>query len=99
MDSEDMFRVTLSEYETEDGEFHRLVAYIDADGTLVLEGYDLGKSVREVWGVSDYEYWRRVRREHVNRVLLELIRDRFSSDVKFHKWLESKGIPDEFFSY
>ena len=99
MDSEDMFRVTLSEYETEDGESHRLVAYIDAGGTLVLEGQDIGKSVEEVWGDSDYEYWRRVRKEHLNRLLLELIRDRFSSDVEFHKWLGSRGIPDEFFSY
>ena len=65
----------------------------------MLEGYDLGETARRTWGDSDYEYWRRVKREHVPRVLMELIKDRFTSDVDFHEWLKSKGIPDEFKSW
>lgn len=31
-------------------------AYFDAADNLVVEGYDIGKTVEEYWGDSDYEY-------------------------------------------
>jgi len=31
-------------------------AYFDADGNLVVDGYDIGKTVEKYWGDSDYEY-------------------------------------------
>lgn len=38
-----------------------IVAFIDgATGDLVIEGYDIGPRVEELWGDSDYEYWLRV---------------------------------------
>src|SRR5438552_3506468 len=91
--------VTLREHRGPGGEVSRLEAYVEEGGDLVIEGYDLGKGVEEVWGDSDYEYWRRVKRGHVPAVLLQLIKERFSSDVAFHKWLSEKGIPDEFSSW
>jgi hypothetical protein len=30
--------------------------YFDKSGNLVVEGYDIGKTVEEYWGDSDYEY-------------------------------------------
>lgn len=83
----------------EDGEFSILTAYIDKDGSLLLDGYDIGDSVLKAWGDSDYEYWRRVRPEFLDIILLELLKERFDSDVKFHDWLQEKGIPDEFNSW
>ncbi|MBA2380215.1 MAG: hypothetical protein H0V76_11645 [Blastocatellia bacterium] len=74
----------------------RLTAYIDGDEHLVLEGYDRGDTVQAVWGDSDYEYWRTVKREHLDKVLLHLLKERFASDVEFHEWLKKLGIPDEF---
>lgn len=91
--------VTLREDRAPDGEVSLLEAYVEEGGDLVIEGYDLGKTVKEVWGDTDYEYWRRVKREHVPTVLLQLIKERFSSDVAFHDWLKEKGIPDEFSSW
>lgn len=76
-----------------------LEAYLDGQGDLVLAGYDCGPDVAARLGDSDYEYWRRVRQPHVARVLLELLKDRFDSDVAFHQWLQAKGIPDEFSSW
>jgi hypothetical protein len=57
--------ISLKEVRSSDGEVSLLEAYIDNNGDLVLAGCDLGEPVREVWGESDYEYWRRVRAEHV----------------------------------
>lgn len=31
-------------------------AYFDDHGNLVVEGYDIGKTVEDYWGDSDYEY-------------------------------------------
>lgn len=91
-------RVKLREFR-QNGSLSLLDAYQAENGDLVLEGYDRGPDVAAQFGDSDYEYWRRVRKEHVPRVLLELIKDRFDSDVKFHEWLQAKGIPDEFSSW
>jgi hypothetical protein len=30
--------------------------YFDSNGNLVVDGYDIGKTVEEYWGDSDYEY-------------------------------------------
>ena len=30
--------------------------YFDENGKLVVDGYDIGKTVEEYWGDSDYEY-------------------------------------------
>ena len=91
-------RVQLRELRQQ-GSLSLLEAYLDAHGDLVLEGYDRGPDVAAHFGDSDYEYWRRVRQPHVARVLLELLKDRFDSDVTFHQWLQAKGIPDEFSSW
>ena len=93
-------KVVLRERTSPDGnDISRLTAYVDEKGCLVLEGYDLGNFVEEVWGDSDYEYWRKVKPEFLETVLLQLIKDRFSSDGDFHSWLREKGIPDEFDSW
>ncbi len=92
-------RVTLRSERTPDGEVSLLEAYIDDSGDLVLEGYDLGETVKEVWGDADYEYWRRVKREHLPAVLLLLLQERFTRDSDFHAWLAARGIPDEFSSW
>jgi hypothetical protein len=91
--------ITLKEVRSSDGQVSLLQAYIDDNGDLVLAGYDLGESVREVWGDSDYEYWRRVRAEHVPEVLLQLLKERFSVDTEFRQWLETNGIKAEFQSW
>lgn len=94
-----MHEVMLKEIRSDDGSVSWLKAYLDKNGDLVLERYDLGGQVEEFFGDSDYESWRRVKATHVPEVLLQLIKDRFTSDVAFHDWLESKGIPDEFSSW
>jgi hypothetical protein len=88
--------VTLRDDRGPDGSLKSLDAYVEEGGDLVLSGYDRGATVKEFSGGSHYEYWRRVKREHVPTVLLQLIEDRFSSDVAFHEWRKEKGIPNEF---
>lgn len=90
--------ITLTKYKTEDISVE-LVAKIDDDGDLVLEGYDIGKAVAEHWGDSDYEYWLRVASDDKDTVLLWLIKERFTASSEFRQWLDDKGIPNKFASW
>ena len=77
----------------------RLVAKIEDDGDLVLEGYDIGPLVKEQWGDSDYEYWLRVDKDYKDTILLWLIKERFPTDSEFREWLDEKEIPNKFNSW
>jgi len=90
--------ITLTEYKTDDISV-QLVARIDDEDHLVLEGYDIGKSVKEFWGDSDYEYWLRVASDYKDTVLLWLIKERFTTSSEFRQWLDDKGIPNKFESW
>ena len=46
--------------------------YFNEAGNLILEGYDIGKSVEEYWGDSDYEYSATVASEEVDKLYLLL---------------------------
>lgn len=47
-------------------------AYFDAMGTLIIEGYDIGKTVEEYWGDSDYEYSTTVNPDEVKKLYASL---------------------------
>ena len=98
MAEEPKYEATLRDQKDEKGGSW-WAARVDADGDLVLEGYDHGEFVEEFWGDSDYEYVRLVKAEHVPKVLVELIRDRFRTDSEFGTWLTEKGVHNEFQSW
>lgn len=43
-------------------------AYFDNKENLVIEGYDIGKTVEEYWGDSDYEYSTTIEPEEVKKL-------------------------------
>jgi hypothetical protein len=47
-------------------------AYFDTTGNLVIEGYDIGKTVEEYWGDSDYEYSTTIQPGEVKKLSLAL---------------------------
>jgi hypothetical protein len=90
--------IVMSEVRTEK-DYSNLVAKIDDEGNLVLEGYDLGETPELFWGDSDYEYWLVVKGDYKDTILLWLIKERFENDSKFREWLNEKGIPSKFDSW
>lgn len=76
-----------------------LVARINEQGDLVLEGWDRGEWVKQNLDDWDYEYWLKIPREWKDTILLCLIQERFADDSKFREWLQGKNIPHEFSSY
>lgn len=74
----------------------RLTARIEHNGDLILDGYDSGKLVEDVWGSDDYEYSLTVKADYKNTILLNLIKEKFANDSQFRTWLDEKGIPSDF---
>jgi hypothetical protein len=70
-----------------------LEARIDPEGDLLLSGHDVGRTVKECWGDSDYEYFLEVKKADKEKVPPLLLRERFSSMPEFLKWAGGKNIP------
>lgn len=85
-------KIVMQHYKTESVSVH-LDASVDDDGSLNLEGQDIGDSVEKYWGDSDYEYFLYVQKENKEKILPPLLRERFGGMPDFLKWLEEKGIP------
>jgi len=84
-------------------------------GDLIIDGYDIGKTVKEAWGDSDYEYILTIRKPEVARVfealnisfgeqvmLLQALAGRFNDNYCFsniEKFLTENGIKHERFTW
>jgi len=85
-------RITMQDYKTDKVSVF-LEAYIDADGTLILSGQDIGSAVEEYWGDSHYEYFLHEKKADKEKIPLLLVKERFTDMPDFLKWLSEKGIP------
>ena len=74
-----------------------LVAKIDDDGDLILEGYDVGEAPKQFWGDDDYEYYRVVKKDYKDEILRWLVKERFKFGFHYRLWLRRKGIPSHLF--
>lgn len=82
-----------------------LTAKITENGTLTLEGYDIGERAKQTFGDIDYEYWYHIEPAHANQMLLQLLKENFQgnesqfSEAKFREWMLAHNIPYKFESY
>ncbi len=99
--------VTLRDTRDEGGSRH-LAARLKSDGTLLIEGQDLGPDVERFFGpeVTEYEWAWIIRSPGVRALKLALqcddnvlvaLRDRFSGDAAagLQSFLDDNGIPYE----
>lgn len=69
------------------------------DGSFKLSGQDVGPAAEETWGRDEYEYTVRVSAEDKNRLLLELLKEKYQDtrcSQDFKTWLEAHNILYEF---
>ena len=109
-----MDRVILFQREDESIKI-TIEAYFDGKGNLMVEGYDIGKTVEEYWGDSDYEYSITIGPEELKKLytLLQLAddsRDELFSYLQLHyhtnscyselgEFLDRNNIKHEGFSW
>jgi hypothetical protein len=108
-----MCRIALFRHKTPDISIY-IDAYFDA-GRLIIEGQDLGKTVEDWWGDSDYEYSLTVPAGEVNKLypllkvekgdkegLLNKIAAKYNTNScysDFMSFLRSKNIEFEGFTW
>jgi hypothetical protein len=51
------------------------------DGSIRLDGLDMGPMVEQTWGGDDYEFWVTIPPEAVGRLAVELLRQRYMGDL------------------
>ncbi|CAN5350709.1 hypothetical protein BH09BAC3_BH09BAC3_08800 [soil metagenome] len=88
-------------------------AYFE-NGNLVIEGYDIGKTVKEYWGDSDYEYTTTVKGGEVwklyplfnipedENLLLEALARKFNNNTcfsDFRNFCDQNQVKYESFSW
>ena len=90
-------------------------AYFNQKGDLVVEGYDIGSTVEDVWGDSDYEYVTIVPPDEQKKLyklmkvpfrekeeLLRAIAQKYNTNTcysEFTDFLSANGINTEGFSW
>lgn len=83
-----------------DGFKIEITASFKNDGDLRLEGYDFGPAVEAVYRDLDFEYWVDVKKEHLAKLVLELLKEKYSDDLKavqhFREFCETHQIEHEF---
>ena len=76
---------------------------LDPGGDLVLEGFCAGPLAERVFGDEDWEYWVTVPAEQKDRLLLELLHEKYAGDTlaerHFREWLAARDIPFRFGSH
>lgn len=73
--------------------------YVNESGDLVIDGYDRGKAAEQIWNDSDYEYITTIKSKFKDTVLLLLIKEKFKDSSDFREWLETNGIPNDYFTW
>ena len=86
--------VTLQKIDREDL-YATVAAEVNDKRELVVFSYDVGRTVGEFLGRDESERWVTVKSENVPRVLLELMRERFTDQAGFVAWLATHDIPME----
>lgn len=108
-----MLKITLYQFKNDNISIE-IQAYFDGE-SLVVEGYDIGKTVKECWGDSDYEYSTTIQEKEVMKLylfmgvaegdkegLLRAVACKFNTNScysEFKDFLENNGIHSEAFSW
>src|SRR5271167_2902752 len=74
-------------YRQEGVEFRSVRLKVKLDGSVLLDAQDMGKTVKEIWGDDDYEFWVDVPATALRKLVFALLRDRYA---------DRPGAVDEF---
>ena len=96
-------RLTEEIFRQEGGNFRSICVTLEPDGALMLDAQDMGPLVKEVWGDSDYEFWRRIPSEAAARLAFALLRKLYANREQAVDELRAlrsaEGAPHENGSY
>ena len=84
-------------------EFRSVRLSLEDDGTIKMDAQDMGPTVTQFWGDSDYEFWVRVPPASLPKLAFELLREKFTGQLgavdAFRDWCRTHGVQHEFDSW
>ena len=90
-------------YRQEGSNFRSVRLFVNADASVRFEAQDMGKSVEEVWGDSDYEFWVDVPATALRKLTFILLREKYAGRSgavdEFRELCKREGIEHEWDSY
>jgi hypothetical protein len=83
-------------YREEGAEFRSVRLTVKPDGSILVDAQDMGKTVQEIWGDDDYEFWVDVPSTAIRKLVFALLRDRYAGRSRavdeFSAFCEKEGI-------
>jgi|SRR5271156_612526 len=83
-------------YRKEGAEFRSVRLTAEANGSVRLDAQDMGKTVEEIWGDDDYEFWVDVPATAIRKLVFALLCDRYAGRPgavdEFNEFCEKEGI-------
>jgi len=90
-------------YRQEGDSFRSVRLSVHTDGSVCLDTQDMGKTVNEVWGDSDYEFWVDVPATALRKLVFVLLREKYTGRSKavdeFRDFLKEAEIEHEWDSW
>jgi len=84
-------------------EFRSVRLTLEDGGAIKMDTQDIGPTVEEIWGDSDYEFWVRVAPAALPKLAFELLREKFVGHLgavnAFRDWCKAHGVEHEFGSW
>ena len=84
-------------------EFRSVRLTLEDDGAIKMDAQDIGPTVTEIWGDSDYEFWVCVAPTSLPKLAFELLREKFTGQLgavdAFRDWCKAHGVEHEFDSW
>ena len=84
-------------------EFRSVRLTLEDDGAIKMDAQDMGPTVEEIWGDSDYEFWVHIAPAALPKLAFELLREKFAGQLDavnaFRDWCKAHGVEHKFGSW
>ena len=99
MQHEEMVQLAVKNGE----EYLSVRLYLESDGTIRIDGQDMGPNVKAFWDHDDYEYMVSVPSSAVGKLAFELLRDKFKGKLRaveeLRAFCNEHQIPSDWWSW
>src|SRR5260370_24841218 len=88
----------------QEGEAFRSIRLcVNPDGSIRMDDQDMGKTVEEVWGDDDYEFWVDILAMALHKLVFSLLREKYTARSaavdEFCAFCEKEGIEHKWQSW
>lgn len=83
--------------------FRSICLEVETTGAVKIDAQDMGPTVKEIWGDSDYEFWVAVPASEVQKLLFALLKEKYrgraSAVDEFTRFCQQHDIKHEWDSW